>query len=60
MAGVDGLGGAAVLATEALEPWHELLVDLIKVGVIAGAAQRIVVVGEDLLGVERRAVAGLW
>ncbi len=41
MAGVNGLGGAEMLATEALEPGHELLVDLIKVGVIAGAAQRI-------------------
>ncbi len=60
MAGVNGLGGAVVVTTEAFEPGHELLMDLIEAGVIAGAAQGIVVVGEDQVGVGRRAFAGFW
>ena len=47
---MNGLGGATMFATEAFEHRHELLVDFIEAGLIAGAAQGIVVVGEDAVG----------
>ena len=58
MARVDCLRGVGMFATEAFENRHEPLVDLVEAGLIAGAAQGIVVVVEDAIGAGRQAVAG--
>ena len=49
-----------MFATEALERRHELLVDFIEAGLIASAAQGIVVVGEDEVGAALWAFAWVW